>query len=383
MLRPSALGGMLRPARHLAVSSRHFAAAACRFDHLGGEQPASMKGRLPVTLFWDGAKPSDEFPSLAAEISGTRGAELTRFTRLTHSILHAIARPESAAMLGLSIAAIYSVGLVEGSVVLKAGIWGADMPTAAHFLLRYAYEQTMVSAVWGMQDPVTIATAMGLEPAAVLRPSIATGVAPSEPECARGLLQVTGLCAVRSLIATTLFLSQTTFASELRQLAETRPRHVRDAACAVSRRVRLGREPLFPGIEQRIIRLCGRQSDVTEVSLLRYGPHIVPVFERPAAVATLIHAHSRALREPVYWQADLTNSEASLALSAKQADLTMEDASQAFLRIRRAARLWQRSTPQAKPFRNFRVVLGNPRAREAERTRTLRERIDRLHQDTS
>ena len=82
-------------------------------------------------------------------------------------------------------------------------------------------------------------------------------------------------------------------------------------------------------------------------------------------------------------QADLTNSEASLALSAKQADLTMEDASQAFLRIRRAARLWQRSTPQAKPFRNFRVVLGNPRAREAERTRTLRERIDRLHQDTS
>ena len=67
-------------------------------------------------------------------------------------------------------------------MVLKAGIWGADMPTAAHFLLRYAYEQTMVSAVWGMQDPVTIATAMGLEPAAVLRPSIATGVAPSEPE---------------------------------------------------------------------------------------------------------------------------------------------------------------------------------------------------------
>jgi len=55
MLRPSALGRM-RPARHLAVSSRHFAAAACRFDHLGGEQPASMKGRLPVTLFWDGAR---------------------------------------------------------------------------------------------------------------------------------------------------------------------------------------------------------------------------------------------------------------------------------------------------------------------------------------
>ena len=61
-----------------------------------------------------GAKPSDEFPSLAAEISGTRGAELTRFTRLTHSIVHAIARPESAAMLGLSIAAIYSVCAPNG-----------------------------------------------------------------------------------------------------------------------------------------------------------------------------------------------------------------------------------------------------------------------------
>ena len=154
-----------------------------------------------------------------------------------------------------------------------------------------------------------------------------------------------------------------------------------------------------------------------QVSLVRYGPHILPVFERPALVSTLVHAHSRGFQVPVIWQvsegayslvrswsafalspefflltttgrrmlyleADTTNSEASLAFTAKASDLTMEDASQAFLLIRRAARHWRRSTAHTKPFRTFRVVLGNPRQveRTASRSRTLRERLDKMNQ---
>ena len=140
---------------------------------------------------------------------------------------------------------------------------------------------------------------------------------------------------------------------------------------------------------------------------MRYGPHMLPIFERPALVSTLVHAHSRGFQVPVFWQvsegayslvrswsafdfssefllltttgrrmlyleADTTNSEASLTLSAKASDLTMEDASQAFLLIRRAARHWRRSTAHTKPFRTFRVVLGNPRQVETWRTTSRR-----------
>ena len=133
--------------------------------------------------------------------------------------------------------------------------------------------------------------------------------------------------------------------------------------------------------------------DDVQVSLVRYGPHMLPIFERPALVSTLVHAHSRGLQVPVFWQvsegayslvrswsafdfssefllltttgrrmlyleADTTNSEASLTLSAKASDLTMEDASQAFLLIRRAARHWRRSTAHTKPFRGPHVSLG-------------------------
>ena len=35
---------------------------------------------------------------------------------------------------------------------------------------------------------------------------------------------------------------------------------------------------------------------------MRYGPHMLPIFERPALVSTLVHAHSRGLQVPVFWQ---------------------------------------------------------------------------------
>ena len=64
-------------------------------------------------------------------------------------------------------------------------------------------------------------------------------------------------------------------------------------------RVRAGSEPLYRGVSQRVIRLCGRTSDVTSLSLSRYGQHIVPVFESPEAVRALIAEHSRDFQRPM------------------------------------------------------------------------------------
>lgn len=53
-----------------------------------------------------------------------------------------------------------------------------------------------------------------------------------------------------------------------------------------------GMEPFTdPSIKNRFIRLCGRESDVTEVSIDRYGNHIIPVFEDPSAVSYLVHTY--------------------------------------------------------------------------------------------
>ena len=388
-----------------------------------------------------GAKPSDEFPSLAAEISGTRGAELTRFTRLTHSILHAIARPESAAMLGLSIAAIYSVcapnGHAEGggardaisaasrSVVVGWSGGGQRGAQGGHLGRRHAYGGSLSPPVClraddglsGVGDAGPSHDSHGDGPRArggpapvhrhgrgAVRARVRARAAPSHRPLRRSLadcdhplpLASAVLSASRTATASPersrlenrcfapsrlACAPQTTFASELRQLAETRPRHVRDAACAVSRRVRLGREPLFPGIEQRIIRLCGRQSDVTEVSLLRYGPHIVPVFERPAAVATLIHAHSRALREPVYWQV----SEGGCTSAVPRPYLGCNSAASRLHRGCRSPRGRTRSLARGTPSRGTRTSSSPqpPAGGSSTSRRDIAETLPRHLRDTS
>ncbi|KAH7463008.1 uncharacterized protein KRP23_13225 [Phytophthora ramorum] len=62
-----------------------------------------------------------------------------------------------------------------------------------------------------------------------------------------------------------------------------------------------GREPPLKGIEGRNIRLAGKGSDVTEVSMVRYGAHILPVFEDPAQHRHLVAQWSLNGRVPLLW----------------------------------------------------------------------------------
>ena len=106
-------------------------------------------------------------------------------------------------------------------------------------------------------------------------------------------------------------------------------------------------------------------------------------------------------RKLLYLEADTTNHERSLSLSARSTDLTMADASQAFRLIEAAARRMLSLTGQASPsphphlakgasarppakpralLRTLRVVLGDPRQCESSgsRRRDLRTRISKL-----
>lgn len=62
-----------------------------------------------------------------------------------------------------------------------------------------------------------------------------------------------------------------------------------------------GREPPPADQYERVLRLCGRESAVTSLSLARYGRHILPVYEEPQLVAELIRVHSEGERVPVFW----------------------------------------------------------------------------------
>ena len=63
-----------------------------------------------------------------------------------------------------------------------------------------------------------------------------------------------------------------------------------------------GREPIFRGVNERVIRLSGNYSDVTELSLQNYKHHILPIYESYHKAKYLIEKYSRDLTIPIYWR---------------------------------------------------------------------------------
>uniref|UniRef100_H3GGI2 Uncharacterized protein n=1 Tax=Phytophthora ramorum TaxID=164328 RepID=H3GGI2_PHYRM len=136
-----------------------------------------------------------------------------------------------------------------------------------------------------------------------------------------------------------------------------------------------GREPPLKGIEERIIRLAGKGSDVTEVSMVRYGAHILPVFEDPAQHRHLVAQWSLNGRVPAFELRMMPK-----APLPKDEELSVEDASQAY-------RLVERQTALAlqRPFRSLCVLLGDSRQPcdlGGESPVSLRERM-RLKQEVN
>ena len=81
---------------------------------------------------------------------------------------------------------------------------------AVRFSIRYSAEQILPSCIWGTHAPHLVATASGLDAAVVLKAphAQATVSGTLSPDDAAVLLQALGLQSVRSLLATTILLSQ-------------------------------------------------------------------------------------------------------------------------------------------------------------------------------
>ena len=64
-----------------------------------------------------------------------------------------------------------------------------------------------------------------------------------------------------------------------------------EANDAYERSVLEGSQPVMEGVKERVIRLGGKDSDVTALSMERYGAHMVPIFEVPDMVRGLMDKH--------------------------------------------------------------------------------------------
>lgn len=142
------------------------------------------------------------------------------------------------------------------------------------------------------------------------------------------------------------------------------------------------------GIGERVVRVCGRASDMTELSVQRYGLHILPVYEQPGRVQHLfrdnpqfrywcvekgeygsMHAWAGLQLDPqslvrtttgrrlLVLEADGTRSEQSLGSGDVQPDLTLHDAAKAFRLIQRAVATGM--SEHGVLFRTVRVLIAD------------------------
>lgn len=65
--------------------------------------------------------------------------------------------------------------------------------------------------------------------------------------------------------------------------------------------IKKGKESLYRGVDERVIRLGGEYSDATELALQRYGDHILPIFEDWFKVKSIIKKHSNNYQFPIWF----------------------------------------------------------------------------------
>ena len=286
----------------------------------------------------------------------------------------------SATLILASASTVLGVGAIEASLLLAPH---TEPTLAVQFIARYACEQMLPSMIWGTHSAELVATAMGLAPDEVLR-----AFDPASARDAAAQLQAHSAATVRSVVASFMMLAQLLGTVSLSLAATGLHRES----------IERGTLPPLYDVQECVVRLCGRVSDTAAVSMKRYGAHVLPVFEEPDAVASLITRIQRTRyataadrwQMPVFWnvqpgtysrrwaweklrvsddwflrtttgrkllymEADATNSEESLALGRASTDLLPDESSQAFRAI---ADHVARQHPDEN-FRPLRVFLGD------------------------
>ena len=192
--------------------------------------------------------------------------------------------PRQILTLSASFGTVWAIGFYEGLLLTR------DAHRNLSFSARYGLAQIIPSIIWYTKDATLLARRYGLDPSKVLRTFTNTVGERGRVNAATQLRIMKAQC-VRSVIAGFLGIAQ------IFRLVQV----FSDASDNYDDRVRKGREPFFAGTEERVIRLAGKSSDVTDLSMMRFGHHIVPIVEVPDMCEDLVEAHSENLLRPTFW----------------------------------------------------------------------------------
>uniref|UniRef100_K3X875 Uncharacterized protein n=1 Tax=Globisporangium ultimum (strain ATCC 200006 / CBS 805.95 / DAOM BR144) TaxID=431595 RepID=K3X875_GLOUD len=342
----------------------------------GAASTTSRKdGRLPDEMW----RIEDEFPggsTIASSYRSEKQLWLSRekqvIGRIARASMKGILQPTRLAILGGFSVTVLGLTTYEAHVLLDPMM--ASSPDALRFTCKYAVENFFASCIWETRPPELVAEALGITPESILR----TFHHDLQQDAALQL-HLMAVYTTRSVVGGVMIIAQLLSIVRESMLA----------AFAYLENVYEGKEPPLKGVQERIIRLAGDGSDVTEVSMARYGAHILPVYENPSKVRYLVALWSLNGRVPCIWQvgagrygyrhswnqleidgsymlrsttgksilcieADATNLDRAHDLQKPTNDITLEDASQAYRMIERAA-----SRKIQRPFRSLCVFLGD------------------------
>ncbi|KDO25020.1 hypothetical protein SPRG_09750, partial [Saprolegnia parasitica CBS 223.65] len=350
---------------------------------------AKKAARLQDALW----KPALEFPASALDRDKrSLSHSLQVLERLTLRTLAHVLQPTPLAVLGSCCTLVLGIGGLEAAYLLDdtyLQAYGQRDNYAIAFIVEYAYENFASSCIWDTKPAALIAQALGLNPHEILH------VFTESPDDAQRMLTILGLRTKRALVAGFMLIAQGL--------------GIMGGAMRVSRdyskNVCSGKEPPLHGVQERIIRLTGSASDATEVSMARYGAHMLPVFKDPHKMRYLISLWSHDGKIPCVWhvpggkygfrhswtglridrrymlktttgkliltmEADVTRAEEAFHLMPSTIpDLSIEEASQGFRLIERAA-----AARIERPFRSLRVILGD--SLQVEQQVHLRARLE-------
>ena len=192
--------------------------------------------------------------------------------------------PRQLLTLSASFGTVWAIGFYEGLLLTR------DAHRNLAFAARYGLAQIIPSIIWYTKDAKLLARRYGLDPAEVLRTFTNTVGERGRVNASMQLRIMKAQC-IRSVIAGFLGIAQ------IFRLVQV----FSDASDDYDNRVRNGREPFFTGTSERVIRLAGKSSDVTDLSMMRFGHHIVPIVEVPEMCEDLVEAHSESLLRPTFW----------------------------------------------------------------------------------
>lgn len=192
--------------------------------------------------------------------------------------------PRQMLTLTASFGTVWAIGFYEGLMLTR------DAHRNLRFASRYGLAQIIPSIIWYTKDPVLLAQSYGLDPSVVLRTFKNTVGERGRVNAATRLRILQAQC-IRSVIAGFLGIAQ------IFHLVQA----FSDASDSYDDRILGGREPFFSGTRERVIRLAGKSSDVTNLSMMRFGDHMVPIAELPGMCKGLVDAHSKNLLRPTFW----------------------------------------------------------------------------------